>query len=131
MKVIRLTEIEGTDRDVFCPRGGFRSLRGLLAKDGMGFSMHWTVIPPNGPQRWHYKNHLEACWCIKGKGLLVDASTRQLHAIAPGSLYVLDKNDEHTFEALEEVTLICVFNPPVTGAETHDADGSYILGGGL
>ena len=38
---------------------------------------------------------------------------------------MLDKNDAHYFEAFEEVTLICVFNPPLTGKEVHQEDGSY------
>jgi L-ectoine synthase len=42
-------------------------------------------------------------------------------------MYVLDKNDRHTFQAIEETVLISIFNPPVTGAEVHDQDGSYQL----
>jgi L-ectoine synthase len=28
---------------------------------------------------------------------------------------------------LEPLRLVCVFNPALTGQETHDADGSYPL----
>lgn len=125
MKVIRLDEIQGTDREVPCPRGGFISNRFLLAQDGMGFSLHKTVIPAGPPQHWHYKEHLEACYCIAGKGLLTNLRTGQYYAIAPDTLYVLDQNDDHTFEALEDTVVISVFNPPIIGREVHDADGSY------
>ena len=108
-----------------CPLGGFISNRMLLENDGMGFSISNTVIPVGEKQHWHYKNHLEACYCISGEGVLVDLETEEHHLIEPGVMYVLDKNDDHTFEALQEVTLLCVFNPPLKGTEIHGKDGSY------
>ncbi len=128
MKVIHLQEIEDTDREVHCPKNGFTSFRFLLAKDGMGFSLHKTVIPIGPPQHWHYKNHLEACYCISGRGLLTNLDTGNLYAIKPDTLYVLDQHDDHTFEAFEDTVLISIFNPPVTGQEVHQEDGSYELG---
>lgn len=125
-----MEQLRGTEREVACPQGGFVSLRGALASDGMGFSVHKTVIPAGrGPQRWHYKHHLEACYCVAGKGLLTNLRTGQFFAIAPDTLYLLDDHDEHTFEALEDVVLVSIFNPPVTGRETHGPDGSYALEG--
>ncbi len=127
MKVIRNKDIAGSKREVDCPKGGFTSFRYLLAKDGMGFSLHRTEIPKGEPQHWHYTNHLEACYCISGKGWLVNLATRERFYIKPDTMYALDKNDDHTFEALEDVVLISVFNPPITGRETHQEDGSYSL----
>jgi L-ectoine synthase len=128
MKVIDIEDVQGTERDVACPRGGFKSLRYLLAKDGMGFSLHRTEIPKGTPQHWHYKHHKEACYCIAGRGILNNLTTKQWFVIEPGTCYVLDNHDDHTFQALEDTVLISVFNPPVTGSEVHDADGSYSLG---
>lgn len=125
MKVIRLAEIANAGREVYCPKGGFISFRFLLAADGMGFSLHKTVVPPGGPQHWHYKNHLEACYCVSGRGLLTNLRTGQYWAINPDTVYALDDHDDHTLEAIEETVLISVFNPPVVGAEVHDAEGSY------
>lgn len=125
MKVIRLNELLGTDREVKCPNGGFISNRLLLESDGMGYTMTKTIIPPKGPQHWHYKHHLESCYCIKGFGILTNLANGKSHMIRPDTLYVLDKNDDHTFEAIETTELICVFNPPLTGREVHQADGSY------
>lgn len=124
MKVIRTNELE-TDRIVNCPNGGFTSNRILLASDGMGYAMTKTVIPPNGKQFWHYKNHLESCYCISGKGILTNEATGEEFAIEPDTTYVLENHDAHWFEAIDEVTLVCVFNPPLTGKEVHQADGSY------
>jgi L-ectoine synthase len=127
MKVVRICDIRGTDREVKCPQGSFTSFRALLASDGMGFSVHKTVLPPGPPQFWHYKNHLEACYCIAGKALVTEYDTGRQWLIYPDCIYVLDKNDRHTFQALEETVLISIFNPPVTGSEVHDEDGSYQL----
>lgn len=124
MKVIKVSELPA-EQVVECPKGGFVSRRLLLERDGMGYTMTHTTIPPNGRQRWHYTQHLESCYCVSGKGLLTDAVTGQYWAIAPGTTYALDKHDDHYFEALEETVLICVFNPPLTGREVHDESGAY------
>jgi hypothetical protein len=124
MKVIRTSELP-PERVIDCPKGGFRSHRILLESDNVGYSMTKTVLPPNGEQFWHYKNHLESCYCVSGKALLRNARTGEFWAIGPDTTYVLDKHDPHYFEALEETVLICVFNPPLTGREVHQDDGSY------
>jgi L-ectoine synthase len=122
MKIIRL---EGA-LTVNCPFGGFISRRMLVESDGMGFTITNTVIPVSGKaEHWHYTQHLEACYCVSGRGILRDLATDMEHLIIPGTVYALDKHDDHTFEALEEVTLICVFNPPLKGMEIHQEDGSY------
>jgi len=124
MKVIRTSELP-EDRVVECPKGGFISHRILLEEDNTGYTMTKTVVPPNDRQYWHYKHHIESCYCISGKGILTNAETGEFWAIAPDTTYVLDKNEAHYFEALEECVLICVFNPPLTGQEIHGDDGSY------
>lgn len=106
---------------------GFVSHRILLAKDGMGFSLHKTVIPAGEPRHWHYKEHLEACYCVSGKGILINLTTGEQFHIEPDVTYVLDNHDNHTFQAIENTVLISVFNPPVTGQEIHGEDGSYML----
>jgi len=97
----------------------------LLADDNMGFSFHITTIFADTETHMHYKNHLESVYCISGKGEIKDLATGQTHQITPGTLYVLDKHDKHILYAFEELSLACVFNPPVTGREVHDADGAY------
>jgi L-ectoine synthase len=125
MKVFHYTDIP-EDRMVECPRGGFTSRRLLLKKDGLGFTMTRTTIHPTKDfQKWHYKHHVEACYCIKGKGILKDARGVQ-HKVEPGTMYAVDKHDKHFFKALETVILICVFNPPLIGNEIHQTDGSYV-----
>lgn len=113
------------DRTVNCPKGGFTSIRYLLAKDGMGFGLHRTEIPKGDWQHWHYTNHLEACYCVSGTGFLKSADTGEIFEIVPGACYVLNNHDDHYFKATTDVVLISVFNPPVTGKEVHREDGSY------
>ena len=119
MKIKRIKEIEGVSFT-----GGV-STRALVEKDGMGFGLNKTVIPKGGPYHWQYPYHLEACYCIKGRGELIDLATGIKHLITPDVCYVLDNHDDHTFEAFEDTVLISVFNPPLTGHETHDENGHY------
>jgi L-ectoine synthase len=123
MKIKRINQLEHTEISVKFTGGV--SIRPVVASDGMGFSVHKTIIPKGGPHFWHYPNHLEACYCIKGKGILVNLETKDQHMITPDVIYLLDEHDKHTFEALEDTILISIFNPPVSGNEKHDKLGNY------
>lgn len=124
MIVRTLDEILGGDRHV---RGeGWESRRILLRADRMGFSLHDTVLAEGTEQLLEYKNHLEANYCIGGKGEVVDVATGETFPNQPGTLYALDRNDRHTLRATAgELRLVCVFNPALTGSEVHGPDGSY------
>lgn len=123
MNVKSIFNLKNTEREV---KGvGFTSIRVLLESDNMGFGMNKTLIPKGGPYHWHYKHHLEACYCIQGYGILTDLATGKKHEICPDEIYILDNNDDHTFEAIEDIILISVFNPPLKGNEVHKPDGSY------
>ena len=126
MKILHTKDLP-QERVVHCPKGGFVSHRILLDKDNMGYTMTKTVIPPTGRQFWHYKNHLESCYCVSGRGVVTDIESGEEYVIEPDTTYVLDKNDPHYFEAIEETVLICVFNPPLTGNEVHNDEGIYEL----
>lgn len=129
MKVISGAELEAMNRVMEFTPGGFFSHRFLLAEDGMGFTVTRTVVPANGPQRWHYPEHLEACYCVAGEGELVNVSTGERHVIKPDTLYAVDNHDEHTFEAIGgPVTLICVFTPALRGNEAHKDGHDYSVG---
>ena len=59
--------------------------------------------------------------------IITNLDTGDDFTILPDRIYVLDNHDNHTFEAIIDVVLISILNPPVTGAEIHQADGSYSL----
>lgn len=108
---------------------GWSSRRLIVGDDGMGYSVHDTVVEPGICLELHYKHHLETCYCIEGSGQITDLKSGECHALKPGTLYALDKHDRHRVETGEHegLRLICVFNPGVTGHETHNADGSYAI----
>ena len=101
------------------------SVRMLLADDGMGFSFHITNLEAGSEHTFHYKNHLESVFCMSGKGVITDLANGETHEIRPGVMYALDQHDKHTLKAEEELVMACCFNPPVTGDEVHQSDGSY------
>jgi len=119
-------DILGTEREV--KGDGWTSRRLLLKKDGMGFSFHETIIPAKAELRLWYKNHLEAVYCVAGNGTIEDLASGETHQIHDGVIYALNNNDRHILRGgTEDMRLICAFNPPVTGRETHDSEGSYEL----
>jgi len=125
MKIVRTQNLEQTERDVIFTGGN--SIRLIIEKDKMGFGVCKTYIPKGGPHHWHYPNHLEACYCIKGHGYLTNLKTGLKILISPDTTYLLDEHDDHTFEALTDVVLISIFNPPLKGNEKHDQNGQYSI----
>jgi L-ectoine synthase len=123
MIVRRLDEIEGSERDVSAPT--WRSRRLLLARDGMGFSLHDTLLHAGTETEMCYRHHVEAVYCIDGEGELQELPDGRVWPIAPGTMYALDGHERHVLRAKTELRMVCVFNPPVTGAEIHGADGAY------
>ncbi|AOS61238.1 ectoine synthase [Actinoalloteichus hymeniacidonis] len=125
MIVRSLGEIEETDRDIKTPN--WRSKRIVLAKEGVGFSVHETTIYAGTVNDFWYANHVEAVFVTEGHGELTDKETGEVYKLAPGTLYLLDGNERHQVRAETEIKTVCVFNPPVTGAEVHDENGVYPL----
>ncbi len=124
MIVKALKDILDTDRDVSGP--GWNSRRLLLASDGMGFSLTDTIIKEGTVLELEYTHHLEACYCIEGKGQIRASENETWHSLEPFTLYALDQHDRHLVRATEvHLRLVCVFNPPLSGREVHRKDGSY------
>jgi L-ectoine synthase len=125
MIVRTLDGISGTERDVRTEH--WRSRRILLAGDGVGFSLHETVIDAGSVNDFWYAHHVEAVLVVEGEGELLDKDTGITYRLAPGSLYVLDNHERHQLRAHTAMRTVCVFNPPVTGREVHDENGVYPL----
>lgn len=125
MIVRRLEDIVGSDRDVEAET--WRSRRLVLADDRVGFSLHDTVLHAGTVTEMEYRNHIEAVYCIEGEAELEDLATGERHLITPGAMYLLDDHDRHRLHVTRDLRVVCVFNPPCTGQETHDEDGSYPL----
>lgn len=103
--------------------GNGLSFRLLTQQDNMGFTVAHTVVRAGSKSPLHYRNHLEACYCIAGRGQVIDAEGNS-HEIEPGVIYALDRHDEHFLIAAPEgdLELISVFNPPLRGDERHNFD---------
>ncbi len=126
--IVRTTaEITGTERDISSENGNWRSKRIVLGGDGVGFSFHETTIEAGTVNEFHYANHIEAVWLIEGEGSLTDLDNEQTYELGPGSMYLLDGHERHRLEPRTRMRMMCVFNPPVTGAEVHDENGVYPL----
>jgi len=126
MIVRNVKDVIGTDLEV--KTENWLSRRVLLKKDGMGFSFHETVIFPGTETHICYRNHLEAVWCIEGDGEVETIADGKKYQLGPGVVYALNENDEHYLRGGKEpLRVICVFNPPLTGQEVHDAEGVYPL----
>lgn len=104
---------------------GWESVRLLLRNDNVGFSFHITTIDEGAELHLHYQHHFESVYCIKGKGEIENVSSGEVHQIDPGTIYVLDKHDQHILRAIETLEMACVFNPPLHGKEVHNAEGAY------
>lgn len=127
MIVRNLEQAEKSERRIISPDGNWESTRLLLKNDEMGFSFHITTIYNGADFRMHYKNHLESVYCISGQGEVENLDDGSVHPIKPGTLYVLDKHDQHILRAFTELKMACVFNPPLTGNEVHNSEGAYEL----
>ena len=123
MIVTRLEDLLGTERDVRGPV--WASRRFLLAEDGVGFTLNETTVEAGTEQVMWYKHHVEANYVIEGMGEVENLATGEVHALAPGTMYTLDQHERHRMTAFTAMRIVCVFLPPLTGRETHDADGSY------
>ncbi|HWK53475.1 MAG TPA: ectoine synthase [Hyphomicrobiales bacterium] len=123
MIVRKLDEIRNSDRNV--KSNGWESARLLLKQEGMGFSFHVTTMYAGAELRMHYQNHLEAVLVLEGTGTLEELDGGVTHQLAPGVMYALNQHDRHVVRPETDLLVACVFNPPVTGREVHDANGAY------
>lgn len=120
-------DILGTEAEVKAATGTWTSRRLLLSRDKMGFSFHDTLIHAGTETYIHYANHLEAVYCVSGEGEIELIETGETFQIRDGTMYALNGHEKHKLRATKELRLICVFNPPLTGREDHDASGVYPL----
>lgn len=124
MIIRNINTLRGTEKEV--NTDNWSSTRLLLQNDNLGFSFHETIVHPNTETKIWYKNHLEAVYCIAGSGEIEEEDGTK-HKVSPGIIYALDKHDKHILRAFSQMRMICVFNPPLVGQETHDKEGVYPL----
>ena len=111
-------EIIGTERDGH--GDGWKSRRLVLAEDGLPFSVHETLVEAGRSLRFTYRSHSETVYCVDGRGTVEDVAKGEVVELRPGSLYSVDIGDDHVVTAESDVTFLCVFAPPLEGAEEAD-----------
>lgn len=106
--------------------GNGLSRRFLLDSDDVGYSVTDTLVLAGTSSNLQYRDHVETCYCIAGRGQLVEEDGTS-HTIEPGTMYSLNENDAHTLTASpsEDLRLVCVFVPPLRGNEIHDLGSEY------
>src|SRR6266567_2235129 len=97
MIVRKKEDIKGTKGEVYAEN--WSSWRFLHKQDGMGVTLT--------------------------EGILEDIATARRYEIKPGTLYALDKHDQHRLKVTTRMRVICTFFPALVGGEIHDAEGSY------
>lgn len=105
----------GTELDVDWGNGTSRRL--LVAADQRGYTMTDTYVRPGTSTSLRFDNHLESCYCVEGQGSVEVDGT--VYDIEPGTLYAPDQGEAHVLSSVDGMRLICVFNPPLIGTETH------------
>ncbi|MGG1514577.1 ectoine synthase [Paenibacillus oryzisoli] len=125
MIVRHVHALAGTEWDVDTET--WSSTRLLVKKDNVGFSLHDTTIKAGTETLIWYQHHVEAVYCIEGEGEVEVLETGEIYPIQSGTLYVLNQHEKHLLRGKTEMRMICVFNPPTTGTEVHDAAGTYPL----
>ncbi len=122
MFIRSLEDVANTEH--FVDWGNGTSHRLLTQADQMGFTVCHTVVNKGSESLLEYKNHLEACYCIAGRGEVEDMQGNR-YRIVPGVVYVLDQHDKHYLRADPDIDLILVsvFNPPLKGNERHNLSG--------
>lgn len=121
----RLEDIRGSEREVRGNDDKWLSRRLLLARDGTGYSLHDTVVRAGTEQTLWYRHHVETVYCLEGEGELELLASGERHVVRPGTLYTLDGHEAHRFRAFTELRMLCVFTPPLSGAERLREDGSF------
>src|SRR5438067_9460209 len=105
--------------------GAATSTRYLTKRDELGFSFSAVVMPAGQEATLWYKHHWEANYIVSGSGELEELATGRRWPLEAGMLYVVGPEDRHVVRATEDLRIVSVFNPPIVGDETHDAEGSY------
>ena len=125
MFVKTIEDVRAAGMEVVVADGLATSQRYLTAADELGFSFHSVLLKAGvGGDLW-YKNHWEGNLVLDGSMEVKDYATDQVHELGPGSLYLVGPKDRHHVNPLSDVHIITIFDPPLTGKEERDEDGSY------
>lgn len=127
MLIRTMGDVEAAGRTIIINHGAASAVRLLLKDDGVGFSVSEARMRPGTVANLWYKNHWEANYVRSGTAVLEDMVAGRHWNLKTGDLYLVGPTDRHRLTATspEVFRVVSVFNPPIAGLETHDADNSY------
>jgi L-ectoine synthase len=133
MLIRSMREVEAAGKLIVINHGEASACRVLLKADGVGFSVSEARMKTGAIANLWYKNHWEANYVRSGTAMLEDIVGGRSWTLKAGDLYLVGPADRHRMTALskEVFRVVSVFNPPIAGNETHDADNSYAASGPL
>jgi L-ectoine synthase len=111
-------DVVGTERDV--AGNGWKSRRVILARDGLKYSVHETILDAHVTLRFKYTAHRETVYCIDGSGLVQNVTTGETWKFRPGSIYSVGIGDDHVVKTETKMKLLCIFDPPLESNEEAD-----------
>jgi L-ectoine synthase len=120
-----LADVREAGRELTVAHGNIATTRILTKRDGVGFSFSVVRASAGTESTLWYKNHWEANYILSGLGELEELAMGRRWTLEAGFFYVVGPEDRHVVRVFEDLEIVSVFNPPIEGMETHDADGSY------
>ena len=129
MFVKTLAALRAAGREKVVANGSARTVRMLLAEDGLGITLSDVNLKAGNSNTLWYKNHWEANYILEGKGRVDDLTTKQSWVMEPGMMYCVGPKDRHAMHAETDLHLISIFCPALKGDEQHDADGALSASG--
>lgn len=125
MFVKTLEDVRNAGLEIISADGAVTEARFLIADDGLGFGFSEVRLRAGRAfDRWN-KHHWNANLVLEGRLEITDLATDAVHKLESGALYCVGPKDRHRVATITEVHLLSVFNPPLTGTETPDADGAH------
>lgn len=125
MFVKTVEDVRNAGQEIVLADGAVVSTRYLTAVDNLGFSLHGVRLRAGASIDLWYKHHWEANLILDGSLDVTDRTSGDTHRLEPGALYLVGPADRHRIATMDGVHLISVFNPPLTGNESHDEDGAF------
>jgi len=124
LTVKRLDELGAAGREKAVAGGSARSIRALLQEDQLGFTLCDVRMAAGNRNELWYKHHWVANYILEGRGKVSDLTRGESWPLDPGTMYIVGPEDRHSIEAVSELHLISIFNPPLQGDEQHDEEGT-------
>ncbi len=131
LTVKRLDELRAAGREMAVAGGSARSIRVLLQEDQLGFTLCDVRMDAGNRNELWYKHHWEANIILEGRGTVSDLNTGESWPLKSGTIYIVGPDDRHSMEAVSDLHLISIFNPPLRGDEQHDKEGTLPSSGPL